>query len=133
MVHTGLLRHMRKEEGADSFIPLLIYVVMKANPDHLLSNVEYVLFGSFSRCLVDYLARFINRFRNPTKLQSEAGYYLSSLVRTQSYSPIIEFPTRSPDGGSVIHRKHRPYVVVQYHPRGVRKVSRCTCLVLYDV
>ena len=26
------------------------------------------------------LPRFINRFRNPVKLQSEAGYYLSSLV-----------------------------------------------------
>ena len=57
MVHTGLLRHMRKEEGADSFIPLLIYVVIKANPDHLLSNVEYVLSGSSSRRFADYLAR----------------------------------------------------------------------------
>ena len=37
---TGLIRHMHKEEGADSFIPILIYVVLKANPEHLLSNVE---------------------------------------------------------------------------------------------
>ncbi|KAI6041322.1 hypothetical protein EDC04DRAFT_1309749 [Pisolithus marmoratus] len=59
----GLLRHLHKEEGADSFVPILIYVVLKANPDHLLSNVE-----------------FVNRFRNPVKLQSEAGYYLSSLM-----------------------------------------------------
>jgi len=59
----GLLRHLRKDEGADSFVPVLIYVVLKANPDHLISNVE-----------------FINRFRNPAKLQSEAGYYLSSLM-----------------------------------------------------
>ncbi|KAF8141497.1 hypothetical protein EV363DRAFT_1391949 [Boletus edulis] len=59
----GLLRHLRKDEGADSFVPVLIFVVLKANPDHLLSNVE-----------------FINRFRNPAKLQSEAGYYLSSLM-----------------------------------------------------
>ena len=36
----GLLRHLRKEEGADNFIPVLIYVVLKANPEHLLSNVE---------------------------------------------------------------------------------------------
>lgn len=59
----GLLRHLHKDEGADSFVPILIYVVLKANPDHLLSNVE-----------------FVNRFRNPVKLQSEAGYYLSSLM-----------------------------------------------------
>ncbi|GJE98547.1 hypothetical protein PsYK624_147790 [Phanerochaete sordida] len=64
----GLIRHMHKEEGADSFIPILIYVVLKANPDHLLSNVE-----------------FINRFRNPAKLQSEAGYYLSSLMGAVSF------------------------------------------------
>ncbi|KAI6164564.1 hypothetical protein EDD17DRAFT_1561205 [Pisolithus thermaeus] len=59
----GLLRHLQKDEGADSFVPILIYVVLKANPEHLLSNVE-----------------FVNRFRNPVKLQSEAGYYLSSLM-----------------------------------------------------
>jgi hypothetical protein len=62
----GLIRHLNSEESADTFVPILIYVVLKANPEHLLSNVE-----------------FINRFRNPTKLQSEAGYYLSSLVRPE--------------------------------------------------
>jgi len=64
----GLIRHLQKEEGADSFVPILIFVVLKANPDHLLSNVE-----------------FINRFRNPGKLQSEAGYYLSSLTGAVSF------------------------------------------------
>jgi len=39
----GLLRHLKKEEGADSFVPILIFVVLKANPDHLMSNVEYVV------------------------------------------------------------------------------------------
>lgn len=37
---TGLIRHLRKDEGADSFVPILIFVVLKANPDNLLSNVE---------------------------------------------------------------------------------------------
>lgn len=44
-------------------MPLLIYTVLQANPDHLVSNVQYIL-----------------RFRNQEKLGGEAGYYLSSLV-----------------------------------------------------
>ncbi|KAH9951048.1 hypothetical protein B0H21DRAFT_685467 [Amylocystis lapponica] len=74
----GLLRHLRKEEGADMFVPILIFVVLKANPRHLLSNVE-----------------FINRFRNPTKLQSEAGYYLSSLMGAVSFIETMDHTSLS--------------------------------------
>ncbi|KAL1893588.1 hypothetical protein Sste5346_006419 [Sporothrix stenoceras] len=59
----GLLKHNKADESADSFMPLLIYVVLQANPDHLVSNVQYIL-----------------RFRNQDKLGGEAGYYLSSLM-----------------------------------------------------
>lgn len=60
----GLLRNTKKgDTSADSFIPLLIFVVLQANPDHLVSNIQYIL-----------------RFRNQDKLGGEAGYYLSSLV-----------------------------------------------------
>ena len=62
-VNTGLLKHSKTDSSADSFMPLLIYVVLQANPDHLVSNVQYIL-----------------RFRNQEKLGGEAGYYLSSLV-----------------------------------------------------
>lgn len=31
---------MNSEESADTFVPILIYVVLKANPENLLSNVE---------------------------------------------------------------------------------------------
>lgn len=60
----GLIRHMEGESGADRFLPLLIYVVIKADPEQLVSNVKY-----------------IERFRQPAKLESEAGYYLTNLVR----------------------------------------------------
>lgn len=59
----GFLRNSSTDQSADSFIPLLIYVVLKANPDHLVSNVQYIL-----------------RFRNQDKLGGEAGYYISSLM-----------------------------------------------------
>ncbi|KAJ5815036.1 hypothetical protein N7474_006813 [Penicillium riverlandense] len=59
----GLLKNSRKADtSADAFVPLLIYVVLHANPDHLVSNIQYIL-----------------RFRNQEKLGGEAGYYLSSL------------------------------------------------------
>ncbi|KAI4174749.1 MAG: hypothetical protein LQ343_002120 [Gyalolechia ehrenbergii] len=51
------------DTSADSFVPLLIYVVLRANPEHLVSNIQYIL-----------------RFRNQEKLGGEAGYYLSSLM-----------------------------------------------------
>lgn len=59
----GLLKNQKSDGSADSFMPLLIYVVLQCNPDHLVSNVQYIL-----------------RFRNQEKLGGEAGYYLSSLV-----------------------------------------------------
>ena len=61
----GLLKHNKSDSSADSLMPLLIYVVLQANPEHLVSNVQYIL-----------------RFRNQEKLGGEAGYYLSSLVRS---------------------------------------------------
>ncbi|KAG7093728.1 hypothetical protein E1B28_007380 [Marasmius oreades] len=74
----GLIRHLRKEEGADSFVPILIFVVLKANPENLLSNVEY-----------------INRFRNPEKLLSEAGYYLSSLMGAVAFIETMDHTSLS--------------------------------------
>lgn len=59
----GYLRNAHSDQSADAFIPLLIYTVLKANPEHLVSNVQYIL-----------------RFRNQDKLGGEAGYYMSSLL-----------------------------------------------------
>ncbi|CDW99299.1 hypothetical protein [Sporisorium scitamineum] len=86
----GMIRHLSTQENADTFIPVLIFVVLKANPEHLISNVEY-----------------ISRFRNPDRLSSESGYYLSSLmgaiafIETMDYTSLSnitqeEFEKRSP-------------------------------------
>ena len=69
----GLLKNTKKADtSADAFIPFLIYVVLHANPDHLVSNIQYIL-----------------RFRNQDKLGGEAGYYLSSLVRSPISRPVL--------------------------------------------
>ena len=60
----GFLKNASTSDtSADAFIPLLIYVILKASPEHLVSNVQYIF-----------------RFRNQDKLGGEAGYYLSSLM-----------------------------------------------------
>jgi hypothetical protein len=59
----GYLKNQKADQSADSFVPLLIYTVLGANPDHLVSNLQYIL-----------------RFRNQDKLGGEAGYYISSLM-----------------------------------------------------
>jgi len=60
-------------KGADTFLPILIYVVLRSNPPNLVSNVQY-----------------ISRFRNPEKLQAEAGYYLASLMGAISFIENLE-------------------------------------------
>lgn len=59
----GFLRNTKSDQSADAFVPLLIYTVLRARPDHLVSNVQYIW-----------------RFRNQEKLGGEAGYYMSSLM-----------------------------------------------------
>ncbi|EME50362.1 hypothetical protein DOTSEDRAFT_69029 [Dothistroma septosporum NZE10] len=59
----GFLRNSKADQSADAFVPLLIYTVLRARPEHLVSNVQYIW-----------------RFRNQEKLGGEAGYYMSSLM-----------------------------------------------------
>ncbi|SPO41336.1 related to VPS9 (involved in vacuole trafficking) [Pseudozyma flocculosa] len=74
----GMIRHLSTEENADTFIPVLIFVVLKANPDNLISNVEY-----------------ISRFRNPERLSSESGYYLSSLMGAIAFIETMDYTSLS--------------------------------------
>ncbi|PWA00170.1 hypothetical protein BB558_003789 [Smittium angustum] len=64
----GLLKRAEGDVGADSFLPLLIYVIIITNPPRLVSNVQY-----------------ISRFRSADKLQSEAGYYLTNVFGAISF------------------------------------------------
>ncbi|GAB5592348.1 hypothetical protein Unana1_07248 [Umbelopsis nana] len=70
---SGLIKHVEGDAGADKFLPILIYVVLKSNPPKLVSNVQY-----------------INRFRNPDQLQSEGGYYLTNLMGAIAFIESLE-------------------------------------------
>ncbi|KAG0239717.1 hypothetical protein BGW41_007517 [Actinomortierella wolfii] len=72
-IFTFIRRSEGSGKGADTFLPILIFVVIRANPPHLVSNVQY-----------------ISRFRNPEKLQAEAGYYLASLMGAISFIENLE-------------------------------------------
>ncbi|KAF2204027.1 hypothetical protein GQ43DRAFT_214630 [Delitschia confertaspora ATCC 74209] len=95
----GFLRTSQSDQSADAFVPLLIYTVLQANPDHLVSNVQYIL-----------------RFRNQDKLGGETGYYISSLMgaiqfiesldRTSLTITDEEFEKHVEDAVSAIAERH---------------------------
>lgn len=58
----GLIRQQETQENADSFVPLLIYVLIHSRFKHLYSNLQY-----------------IERFRNRDFLIGETSYYVSTL------------------------------------------------------
>ncbi|KNZ44181.1 vacuolar sorting-associated protein [Puccinia sorghi] len=95
----GLIRHIDQSEGgADTFIPILILVVLRAQPKTLISNLQYEsIFSlgvapeySFIMKFVLFCPRYIQRFRNPDKMQGENGYYMSSLNAAISFIERME-------------------------------------------
>mmetsp|Transcript_18286 Transcript_18286/g.25615 ORF Transcript_18286/g.25615 Transcript_18286/m.25615 type:complete len:628 (+) Transcript_18286:2-1885(+) len=59
--------------GADEFLPILIYVVVKANPKFLYTTVQY-----------------INAFRDQNKLLGESGYYFTQLMAAVAFINNLE-------------------------------------------
>ena len=59
----GLKHNVLMCAGADDFLPVLIYVVIHANPPQLASNLEY-----------------IQRFRMHSRMVSESAYFFTQLV-----------------------------------------------------
>ncbi|GJP51447.1 hypothetical protein CLOM_g10608 [Closterium sp. NIES-68] len=57
-----------KPPGADDFLPVLIYVVVKANPPQLLSSILY-----------------IQRYRHCDRLVSEAAYFFTNLASAATF------------------------------------------------
>ncbi|GME72237.1 unnamed protein product [Ambrosiozyma monospora] len=74
----GLIRQQQKlqkiEENADSFVPLLIYVLLQAKTKFLYSNLMY-----------------IERFRNEEFLVGEPSYYVSTLQLAVNFIIDLDF------------------------------------------
>lgn len=69
----ALIRQAKLEQNADSFLPLLIYVVIKAHPIHLVSTINY-----------------IQRFRMKEFQRGETAYYLSTLASSVTFIETLD-------------------------------------------
>ncbi|KAF8377002.1 hypothetical protein HHK36_030374 [Tetracentron sinense] len=66
--------------GADEFLPVLIYVTIKANPPQLHSNLLY-----------------IQRYRHQSRLVSEAAYFFTNMLSAESFISNIDAKSLSMD------------------------------------
>lgn len=66
--------------GADEFLPVLIYVTIKANPPQLHSNLSY-----------------IQRFRRQTRLVAESAYFFTNMLSVESFIMNIDAKAISMD------------------------------------
>lgn len=77
-------------QGADDFLPVLVYVLLRANPPQLASNIAY-----------------ISRFRRSTRLVSEAAYFFTNVVSAATFLERADakaFTVRNRGGGQRTQR-----------------------------
>ncbi|XP_020269939.1 vacuolar protein sorting-associated protein 9A-like isoform X2 [Asparagus officinalis] len=72
--------------GADEFLPVLIYVTIKANPPQLHSNLLY-----------------IQRYRRQSRLVSEAAYFFTNILSAESFIWNIDAQSLSMDEAEYQH------------------------------
>lgn len=66
--------------GADEFLPVLIYVTLKANPPQLHSNLLYIL-----------------RYRRQSRMVAEAAYFFTNILSAESFISNINAESLSMD------------------------------------
>lgn len=68
IINNTLTSRQGGDGGADEFLPVLVYVTLRANPENLESNLKY-----------------IQRFRGESRLVSEAAYFFTNLVSAVAF------------------------------------------------
>ncbi|RKP22040.1 hypothetical protein ROZALSC1DRAFT_26586 [Rozella allomycis CSF55] len=69
-----IIKRYSISSGADDFMPMLIYIVIKGNPPKIVSNIN-----------------FISRFRHPSRLIEENAYYLTTMKGAIEFIEKINF------------------------------------------
>ncbi|CAO2834724.1 unnamed protein product [Amaranthus hypochondriacus] len=81
LLHNAAVTANENPPGADEFLPVLIYVTIKANPPQLHLNLQY-----------------IQRYRRQSRLVSEAAYYFTNILSAVSFISNIDAQALSMDG-----------------------------------
>eukprot|EP01118_Nematostelium_gracile_P015409 TRINITY_DN6171_c0_g1_i1.p1 TRINITY_DN6171_c0_g1~~TRINITY_DN6171_c0_g1_i1.p1 ORF type:complete len:569 (-),score=107.38 TRINITY_DN6171_c0_g1_i1:50-1756(-) len=73
VIYTLINKTNPEGTGVDEFLPILIHVVIQANPKNLDTNMQ-----------------FIQYFRSPSKMNSEAGYYCTNLISAITFLKMMD-------------------------------------------
>lgn len=80
LLHNAAVAANENPPGADEFLPVLIYVTLKANPPQLHSNLLY-----------------IQRYRRQSRMVSETAYYFTNILSAESFISNIDAKSLSMD------------------------------------